>query len=299
MTSRRTLALSVAVCSLAAGLSACRGSGYRSAPSYAGSSYPYRAPTFASGSGGGSPGAASGERMLSGLPWKPDVMRVDLGADGPVALTGLYLMETDLLCVDTTGRLVCLARRDLSARWVSTLKHPVAFAPCDSPTHYVFVERDNQGAYWLEAFSRRTGAPSDGSPIRLPFSASSGPAATLTTAYVGSLGSPRDNKTFESINLSDGSIGWGFRGMLFLERRDHCSTLPAPRRTSSPRSATSCAPRLPQFACSPRPSSGRATMRPRPKSAFAKLPASPIGCRGSLSACSTGAEWKQVASSTP
>jgi len=205
MTSRRTLSLTVALCALAGALPACRGRYARhSAPSV---------PTYvvASGSGAGGGMSMGGERLLEGLPWHPDVMRVDLAVDGPVALTGMYLMDEDILTVDTTGRLVCLARRDLNAKWVSTLKHPVAFAPGESATHYVFVERDNGGAYWLQAFSRRSGAESDRSPIRLPFSASTGAAATPSTAYVGSLGSPRDNKTLESVNLGDGSVGWGFR----------------------------------------------------------------------------------------
>lgn len=186
MMSRRTLALSVAACAVAAGLATT------SAPVYGA-------------------GASHGERMLEGLPWSPDVMRIELGAAGPVALTGMYLMDADVLAVDSTGKLVCVARRDLGPRWVATLSHPVAYPPCESPTHYVFVEKDTKGAYWIEAFSRRTGAASEGSPIRVPFSVSSGPAATAATVYVGSLGSPRDNKTFEAINLHDGSVGWGFR----------------------------------------------------------------------------------------
>lgn len=202
---RHPLALAVVACALAAGLSACHG-GYRSrhsAPSYPGS-------YAMSGSGsGGSVAATGGEKVLENLPWHPDVMRVDIGATGPVALTGLYLMDQDLLAVDTTGRLVCLARRDLNANWVSTLKYPLAFPPTESATHYVFVEKDNQGAYWIQAFTRRSGAEADRSPIRLAFSASTGAAATPGTAYVASLGSPRDNKTLESINLSDGSVGWG------------------------------------------------------------------------------------------
>ena len=207
MTSARTLALSVAVCALAVGLPACRGMRSRSY----GRSHGPAAPSYASGSGSSATSATGGERMLEGLPWHPDVMRVDVGAAGPVALTGLYLMNDDLLALDTTGRLVCFARRDLSAKWVSTLKYPAAFAPAESATHYAFVERDNAGAYWVQAFSRRSGAESDREVIRLPFSASSGPAATPSTVYVGSLGSPRDNKTFESVNLADGSIGWGWR----------------------------------------------------------------------------------------
>lgn len=203
MTSARTLALSVAVCALAVGLPACRGARARS--------YGPPAPSYASGSGNGAASATGGERMLEGLPWHPDVMRVDVGAAGPVALTGLYLMDEDLLALDTTGRLVCFGRRDLGAKWVATLKYPAAYPPAESPTHYVFVERDNAGAFWVQAFSRRTGALSDHDVIRLPFSASSGPAAASNTVYVGSLGSPRDNKTFETVNLSDGSIGWGWR----------------------------------------------------------------------------------------
>lgn len=204
MTSARTLALSVAVCALAAGLPACRGMRSRHY-------YGPPAPSYASGSGNSASISTGGERMLEGLPWHPDVLRVDVGAAGPVALTGMYLMDEDVLALDTTGRLVCLARRDLSAKWVSTLKYPAAFAPCESPTHYVFVERDSAGAYWVQAFARRSGAESDLEAIRLPFSASSGPAATAGTVYVGSLGSPRDNKTFESVSLADGSIGWGWR----------------------------------------------------------------------------------------
>lgn len=203
--SKRPVALAVAVCALVSGLSACRG-GYGSRHSAPSSPGVYAM----SGSGsGGSVASTGGEKVLEGLPWHPDVMRVDIGATGPVALTGLYLMDQDLLAVDTTGRLVCLSRRDLNANWVSTLKYPLAFPPTQSATHYVFVEKDNQGAYWIQAFTRRSGAESDRSPIRLAFSATTGAAATMSAAYVGSLGSPRDNKTLEAINLQDGSVGWG------------------------------------------------------------------------------------------
>lgn len=151
------------------------------------------------------------ERLLEGLPWHPDVIRADLGANGPVALTAIYVMREDLIAVDAAGKLFCLSRRDLTPRWISTLRHPLAAPPAESPLHYVFVEKDTMGGSWVQAFSKRSGAEADRSPIRLAFSASSGISATATTAYVGSYGSPVDNKTMESIDLNKGSIGWGFR----------------------------------------------------------------------------------------
>jgi outer membrane protein assembly factor BamB len=139
------------------------------------------------------------------------VIRADLGANGPVALTAIYVMREDLIAVDAAGKLFCLSRRDLTPRWISTLRHPLAAPPAEGPLHYVFVEKDTMGGSWVQAFSKRSGAEADRSPIRLAFSASSGISATATTAYVGSYGSPVDNKTMESIDLNKGSIGWGFR----------------------------------------------------------------------------------------
>lgn len=157
------------------------------------------------------PMADRAEQVLEGLPWNPDVLRADLGASRPTALTAIYLMREDLIVVDATGRLFCLSRRDLTPRWISTLRYPLAAPPAEGPLHYVFVEKDTQGASWVQAFSRRSGAEAERSPIRLPFAASSGISASATTAFVGSYGSPVDNKTMESIDLLEGSIGWGFR----------------------------------------------------------------------------------------
>src|SRR5438046_8521825 len=70
------------------------------------------------------PTSGPGEDLLEGLPWKPDVFRVSLGARGPVALTQVYAMDDDILAVDTTGKVSALSRRDLGARWVSSLRAP-------------------------------------------------------------------------------------------------------------------------------------------------------------------------------
>ncbi len=199
MTSRRThvLAASAVLAALCGGLAA--------RPSAAGGPGDWCPPAQANSM------VAQAERLLEGLPWHPDVIRANLGARGPVALTAIYLMQEDLIAVDATGKLFCLSRRDLTPRWVSTLKHPLAAPPAESPLHYVFLEKDTMGASWTQAFSRRSGAEADRSPIRLPFSASSGISATATSAFVGSYGSPIDNKTMESVDLLKGSIGWGFR----------------------------------------------------------------------------------------
>ena len=120
-------------------------------------------------------------------------------------------MDEDVLAVSNTGRIYCLAKRDLTPRWVSSLKSPLVAAPAQSELHYVFLERDPSGAAYVQWFSRRSGAEDDHSPVRLPFSPSSGISATAGTAFVGSLGSPVDNKILETINLADGTLGWGWR----------------------------------------------------------------------------------------
>jgi outer membrane protein assembly factor BamB len=88
---------------------------------------------------------------------------------------------------------------------------PLAAPPAESPLHYVFLLRDASGAAWLQWMSRRSGADADRSPARLEFAPSSGVSATASTAFVGSLGSARGNKTLETINLADGTPGWGYR----------------------------------------------------------------------------------------
>src|SRR5262245_1912444 len=155
--------------------------------------------------------AIGGEDALRGLPWAPDVFRVNLAARGPVAITRIYIMTDDFIAVDTTGKIYCLSRRDLMPKWVSSLRAPLAAPIAESPIHYVCLEKDAMGASWIEWFSKRSGAAADASPVRLPYSASSGISATAGTAFVGSFGSPLDNKTLESTNLADGTPGWGYR----------------------------------------------------------------------------------------
>ncbi len=155
--------------------------------------------------------AERGEQALEHLPWATDVLRANLASRGPVALTGFYLMQDDVLAISNVGTIYCMSRRDLTPRWVSSLRYPPLHPPTESAIDYVFVVEDGRGAGYLQVFSKRSGVESLVSPIRLPFAPSSGAAANASTAYVGSLGSPIDNKTLESLNLADGSLGWGYR----------------------------------------------------------------------------------------
>jgi outer membrane protein assembly factor BamB len=155
--------------------------------------------------------ADRGERLLQSLPWPVDVVRANLAATGPVALSGVYVMPDDVLCISNVGTVYCLARRDLNPRWVSTLRYPLAHPPAASPLDYVFVEQDPRGASYVQILSRRNGAEAASSPVRLPFHPSSGASATASTVYVGSLGVPGDNKTVETIGVADGASGWGYR----------------------------------------------------------------------------------------
>jgi outer membrane protein assembly factor BamB len=155
--------------------------------------------------------ADRGEALLQSLPWPVDVVRANLAATGPVALSGFYLTPEDVLCISNVGTVYCLSRRDLEPRWVSTLRYPLAHPPAVSPLDYVFVEQDPRGASYVQILSRRNGAEAASSPVRLPFHPSSGASATGSTIYMGSLGRPRDNKTVETIGVADGASGWGYR----------------------------------------------------------------------------------------
>ena len=69
----------------------------------------------------------------------------------PTALTAIYLMKEDLIVVDAVGKIVCLARRDLTPRWVSTLKHPLSAPPAEGPLHpigQVGVAAIGQHLFW-------------------------------------------------------------------------------------------------------------------------------------------------------
>jgi hypothetical protein len=157
-----------------------------------------------------------GELALERLPGNYHIVRANLSAQRPMAVAACYLMDQDLLVVEQTGLVYCMARRDLTPRWVSALKAPLDQKPAEGPTHYVLLVKAADGAHWMHAWSKRTGAEAPGFPKRLPFAASAGVAATASYGFVGSLGSPNDAKTLDSLSLVDGSPGWGWRTSALL-----------------------------------------------------------------------------------
>ena len=165
------------------------------------------------GSGSGTAGTLAdlGEKALERLPWDTTIVRANLSSERPVAVVACYLMRKDLLVVSQSGLVYCMSRRDLTPRWVSALKAPLAAVPAEGPTHYTFLVKACDASYWVQAWSKRSGAENAGFPARLPFAASSGITNNAAYVWIGSLGSPKNNLTLESVNLTNGRPGWGWR----------------------------------------------------------------------------------------
>ena len=158
-----------------------------------------------------------GERALEKLPWPVHVLRANLSKHQPMAVAAAYLMDKQLLVVSNAGRVYCLDRSNLEPRWVNSLRYPLAQPPAEGATHYAFLMKDAQGASWVTAIDKRTGAQGARFPVRLPFAASSGIAVGNSMIFIGSLGRPGNAKTVESINLLTARPGWGYRtnGILY------------------------------------------------------------------------------------
>lgn len=158
-----------------------------------------------------------GVQALERLPWNPAVLRLDLAAQRPVAVAAAYLMDRHLLVLSNTGMVYALDRNTLEPAWVTSLRFSLDAPPADGPTHYAFLTKDHRGSSWVEAVDARTGVIANRFPRRLDFAATSGIDATAGSVFVPSLGSPRDNRTLETVNLVTGRRGWGFRtsGLIF------------------------------------------------------------------------------------
>ncbi len=155
--------------------------------------------------------ADHGEQALGKLPWKSTIVRANLSKRIPTSISAMYLMEKQLLVVTSSGMVHCLDRRNLEPRWAHALRYPLAKPPAEGATHYAFLLKDHMGAHWVHAISKRSGSAGARWPVRLPYAASSGIGVNSALVFVGSLGSPKNNTTLETVNLVSGRRSWGYR----------------------------------------------------------------------------------------
>lgn len=152
-----------------------------------------------------------GVQAMERLPWDKQVLRFSLSSERPVAIEATYLMDEHLLIVSHTGMVYAVSRNNPAPRWVAGLKHPLAKPPAEGPTHYAFLTKDHRGSYWIETFRKSNGQPGNRFPKRVGFAALGGLDLNGSSVFISSLGSPRDNRTLETINLVTGRSAWGYR----------------------------------------------------------------------------------------
>lgn len=151
-----------------------------------------------------------GEQQLERLPWDLVIARAKVGGKRPAAIAAAYVMKEDLLVVEENSRVTNFARRDLAPRWIWSLTGSLHRPPAEGGSQYVFLCRLPNGSYTLHALDRRTGVDTPGFPARLPYAVSGGVAANAGMAWIGSLGSPRENRTLAGVELVTGRPGWGW-----------------------------------------------------------------------------------------
>lgn len=162
------------------------------------------------------------ERALEAL-WDGRVQRIDLNQAGydkrRIRIAKAHLLRETLALESTSDRpdVFCLRRAGLEPRWVSDLPEPTEFPATQNTDAFLFVSRHYAVA--LESDSGRravtyTSGPLAGlarPPLLLPFTPTGSAAAQSDTMYIGSLGSPDNNKSLESFSLVSGGRGWGYR----------------------------------------------------------------------------------------
>jgi len=131
------------------------------------------------------------------------IFSTDLAADGPVAIRGGWLLENLLLIEYADGSLLALDRISLAPRWHFTgLTAPMEFPPAITPASVLAISEG-----MLYEIDRKYG--NQLGVHRLGIVPSAGPAGTDSTAYLPALASMNGNRTLSTVNLADGTPGWG------------------------------------------------------------------------------------------
>jgi hypothetical protein len=127
------------------------------------------------------------------------------GAGESLKVHGATLTSRHLIVEDVAGRLYALDRDSLMPAWhYYGLPRTLDFPMYEAALSYVMVTKNT-----LFHVAKVTGA--ELGVFHLTFTPSSAPAANDSTAYVGCWASPTGNKTLYSVNLADGTVGWGYR----------------------------------------------------------------------------------------
>ncbi len=127
----------------------------------------------------------------------------DLAADGPVSVRGAWLLDGILLVEYADGGLLALDRLTLAPMWNFTgMNGPMEFPPALTSVSVLAVSDG-----MLYEIDRRYGNQLSVNP--LGFVPSAGPAGTDSTGYVPALASVNGNRTISTINLANGTEGWG------------------------------------------------------------------------------------------
>ena len=140
---------------------------------------------------------------LAGLPLPDD--NIVLVADLGIEVHSVTLTSRHLIVGDSDGKLYALDRTSMMPAWhYYGMSRPVDFPIYEAAGSYLLL-----AANTLVQVNKTTGA--EMSVTRLAFTPSSGPAGNDATAFVGSWSHPNGNKTLYSVNLADGTLGWGYR----------------------------------------------------------------------------------------
>lgn len=130
----------------------------------------------------------------------------DLGAVSSIDLRAVHPMEDDFLVEDIHGHLSYVDGTTLNARWsYFGMTAPFDERPDVTETMVVGVSKGT-----VYALSRRNGLD-ELSPAPVGVVLSAGPVANESTLFAPTYATPVGNKTVQSVGLSSGYLGWGWR----------------------------------------------------------------------------------------
>jgi outer membrane protein assembly factor BamB len=161
-----------------------------------------------SSTGGGRLGREKALRAeLEALPLPDDnvVLVADLAGEDGLDVHSVTLTSRHLIVEGDDGKLYALDRVTMMPAWhYYGLPRTLDFPIYEAAGSYLMITANT-----LVQIHKTTGA--EMSVSHLEFTPSTAPGGNDVTAYVGSWSHPNGNKTLYSVNLADGSEGWGFR----------------------------------------------------------------------------------------